>query len=49
MSWLFSVIVKSKIINKCKKVLELGLITNKDIIMKVQNFLEDNSTYIYFD
>jgi hypothetical protein len=48
-SWLFSVIVKSKIINKCKKVLELGLITNKDIIMKVQNFLEDNSTDIYFD
>ena len=48
-SWLFSVIVKSKIINRCKKVLELGHITNKDTIRKVQNFLEDNSSYIYFD
>jgi hypothetical protein len=48
-SWLFSVIVKSKLINNCKKMLEIGIIKNNEIIQKVQNYLEDNSSYIYFD
>ena len=48
-SWLFSVIVKSKLINNCKKMLEIGVIKNNEIIQKVQNYLEDNSSYIYFD
>ena len=48
-SWLFSVIVKSKLINNCKKMLEIGIIKNNEIIQKVQNYLEDNSRYIYFD
>ena len=48
-SWLFSVIVKSKLINNCKKMLENGIIKNNEIIKKVQNYLEDNSSYIYFD
>ena len=49
MSWLFSVIVKSKLVNNCKKMLEIGIIKNNEIIQKVQNYLEDNSSYIYFD
>ena len=48
-SWLFSLIVKSKIINNCKKFLEIGNINNKAHIKKIQNYLEDNSTYIYFN
>jgi hypothetical protein len=48
-SWLFSLIVKSKLINNCKKFLEIGNINNKAHIKKIQNYLEDNSTYIYFN
>ena len=48
-SWLFSLIVKSKIINNCKKFLEIENINNKAHIKKIQNYLEDNSTYIYFN
>ena len=48
-SWLFSVIVKSKLLRNCKKVLEIGHIKNKDFVKKIQKYLEDNSSYIYFD
>jgi hypothetical protein len=47
--WLFSIIVKSKMINNCKKILEKGEIKNIEYIKKVQKYLEENSSYIYFD
>ena len=47
--WLFSIIVKSKMINNCKKMLEKGEIKDKEYIIKIQNYLEENSSYIYFD
>ena len=47
--WLFSIIVKSKMINNCKKILEKGEIKNLEYVKKVQKYLEENSSYIYFD
>ena len=47
--WLFSIIVKSKMINNCKKILEKGEIKDKEYIIKMQNYLEENFSYIYFD
>ena len=47
--WLFSIIVKSKMINNCKKILEKGEIKNIEYIKKVEKYLEENSSYIYFD
>ena len=49
MSWLFSLIVKSKLINNCKKFLEIGNNINKAHNKKIQNYLEDNSIYIFFN
>ena len=46
--WLFSLIVKSKLINNCKKFLEIGNNINKAHNKKIQNYLEDNSIYIFF-
>ena len=47
--WLFSIIVKSKMINNCKKILEKGEIKNLEYVKIVQKYLEENSSYIYFD
>ena len=47
--WLFSLIVKSKLINNCKKFLEIGNNINKAHNKKIQNYLEDNSIYIFFN
>jgi hypothetical protein len=36
-------------INNCKKILEKGEIKNLEYVKIVQKYLEENSSYIYFD
>ena len=47
--WLFGVIIKAKIINKCKKLLASFNIKNTNTIDNLLNFINENASYIYLD
>ena len=47
--WLFSIIVKSKIIKNCKKILDNDYYIDNFDKNKIENYLEENSIYIYLD
>ena len=47
--WLFGVIIKAKIINKCKKLLASFNIKNTNTIDNLLNFINENPSYIYLD
>ena len=47
--WLFSIIIKSKIVKNCKKILDKDYNISDFYKNKIQNYLEENSIYIYLD
>jgi hypothetical protein len=47
--WLFSIIIKSKIVKNCKKILDKDYNISDFYKNKIQNYLEENSMYIYLD
>ena len=47
--WLFSIIVKSKIIHNCKKILKNDYFIENVDRFKIENYLEENSIYFYLD
>ena len=47
--WLFSIIIKSKIVKNCKEILDKDYNISDFYKNKIQNYLEENSIYIYLD
>ena len=44
-SWLFSIVIKTKLIFKCKQCMKLQKI-NKDNIKLISEYINDNSTFV---
>ena len=47
--WLFGVIIKSKIVNKCKKLLSSYNFKDINIINNLLKYINENPSYIYLD
>ncbi len=47
--WLFGVIIKSKIVSKCKKLLSSYNIKDINIINNLLKYINENSSYVYLD
>jgi len=47
--WLFNIIIKSFLTNKCKQILDDNLLKNKNELDKIKKFIEDNEIFIKFN
>jgi hypothetical protein len=46
--WLFNIIIKSILINKCKKILDDKLLKNENELDKIKKFIEENEIFNEF-
>jgi len=46
--WLFNIIIKSILINKCKKILDDNLLKNENELDKIKKFIEENEIFNEF-
>jgi hypothetical protein len=47
--WLFSIIIKSKLVSNIKKVLENNNCIKENEVEKIKEFLNENSIFLFFD
>ena len=46
--WLFNIIIKSILINRCKKILDDNLLKNENELDKIKKFIEENEIFNEF-
>ena len=46
--WLFNIIIKTILINKCKKILDDNLLKNENELDKIKKFIEENEIFNEF-
>ena len=46
--WLFNIIIKSILINKCKKILDDNLLKDENELDKIKKFIEENEIFNEF-
>ena len=46
--WLFNIIIKTILINKCKQIVDHNLLKNKSDLDKIKKFIDENEILIEF-